>query len=125
MRESKGIKILAYTTLSIVSILAVLPLILLFIGSVTDNATAIAEGFSYFPSKISGEAYKYIFDQWQESYLLTYIAPPSCEDYIYLLTLRFFSSLAIDGENQCFLDFPNYQSAPQFLHRPKEKSRHI
>ena len=65
MRESKGIKILAYTTLSIVSILAVLPLILLFIGSVTDNATAIAEGFSYFPSKFSGEAYKYIFDQWQ------------------------------------------------------------
>ncbi len=65
MKESKGIKILAYASLSIVSLLAVLPLILLFIGSITDNATAVAEGFSYFPSKLSLESYRYIIDQWQ------------------------------------------------------------
>lgn len=64
MKESKGIKILAYITLTIVSLLAVMPLILLFIGSFTDNTTAIREGFSYFPSKFSTEAYKYIADQW-------------------------------------------------------------
>ncbi len=64
MKESKGIKILAYVSLSIISLLAILPLILLFIGSFTDNAAAVSEGFSYFPSKFSTEAYKYIIDQW-------------------------------------------------------------
>lgn len=64
MKNSKGIKVLAYISLTTISLLAVLPLLLLFIGSFTDNSTAIAEGFSYFPSKWSGEAYKYIVDQW-------------------------------------------------------------
>lgn len=64
MKESKGMKVLAYITLTIISLLAVLPLLLLFIGSLTDNGTAVAEGYSYFPSKWSVEAYKYIADQW-------------------------------------------------------------
>lgn len=65
MKESKGMKVLAYLTLTFFSLMAVLPLILLFIGSFTDNGTAVAEGYSYFPSKWSIEAYKYIADQWR------------------------------------------------------------
>ena len=65
MKESKSMKILAYVVMGTISFLAILPLILLFVGSFTDNATAIAEGYTYFPSKWSGEAYKYIMDQWQ------------------------------------------------------------
>lgn len=64
MKESKSWKILAYVVLTTVSLLAVLPLLLLFIGSLTDNATAIADGYSYFPKKWSVVAYKYILDQW-------------------------------------------------------------
>ena len=45
----------------------------------------------------------YIFDQCQESYLLTDIALLSCEDYIYLLTPQSYSSWVIDGESQCSL----------------------
>ena len=63
----------------------------------------------------------YIFDQCQESYLLTDIAPLSCEDYIYLLTPQSYSSWVIDGGNQCSLDSPSCQSVAQFLHPPEEK----
>ncbi len=64
MKQSKGWKIAAYIILTLLSVLAVLPLLLLFIGSLTDNATAVADGYSYFPAKWSLTAYKYIIDQW-------------------------------------------------------------
>ena len=64
----------------------------------------------------------YIFDQCQESYLLTDIALLSCEDYIYLLTPQSYSSWVIDGESQCSLDFPNCQSVAQFPHLPEGKN---
>ena len=64
MKQSKGWKIAAYIILTLLSVLAVLPLLLLFIGSLTDNATAVANGYSYFPEKWSLTAYKYIIDQW-------------------------------------------------------------
>ena len=67
----------------------------------------------------------YIFDQCQESYLLTDIALLSCEDYIYLLTPQSYSSWVIDGGNQCSLDSTSYQSVAQFLHPPEEKNNHI
>ena len=55
-----------WTTISgivliILALMAVLPFILLVIASFTDNYTAIKEGYSYFPSKLSLDAYKYIF----------------------------------------------------------------
>lgn len=67
----------------------------------------------------------YIFDQCQESYLLTDIALLSCEDYIYLLTPQSYSSWVIDGESQCSLDFPNCQSIAQFPHLLEGKNNHI
>ena len=64
MIQGKGLKIAANVILTFLAAFAVLPLILLLIGSFTDNAVALKEGFSYFPSKWSKEAYRYIINQW-------------------------------------------------------------
>lgn len=64
MKQSKGLTVTAYVVLMLFSLIALLPLILLFIASFTDNATAVANGYSYFPAKWSVEAYKYIIDEW-------------------------------------------------------------
>jgi len=55
----------AYIILSIMSLGAILPFILMIASSFTDNAVAISEGFSFFPSKFSVEAYRYIGNEWQ------------------------------------------------------------
>jgi len=64
MVQGKGIKIISNIVLFIFALCAVLPIILLLIGSLTDNATALSEGFSYFPSKWSTTAYEYIVQAW-------------------------------------------------------------
>ena len=64
MVQGKGMKIISNVVLIIFSTIAILPIILLLIGSFTDNATALKEGFSYFPSKMNTEAYRYIVDSW-------------------------------------------------------------
>ena len=64
MVQGKGMKVLANVILTIMAVIAILPIILLLIGSFTDNATALAEGFSYTPSKLSIEAYRYIVNAW-------------------------------------------------------------
>ena len=52
--------IASHLILIILSLLALLPFILLIIASFTDNATAVREGYSYFPSKWSVDAFIYI-----------------------------------------------------------------
>ena len=64
MVQNKRLKLFAHVILVLGSVIAILPLLLLFIGSFTDNASAVANGFSYFPSKWSLDAYKYIIDEW-------------------------------------------------------------
>lgn len=100
MKQSKGIKILAYIWLTLIALLAVLPLILLFIGSFTDNSTAIAEGYSYFPSKWSGEAYKYILDQWMligKGYLNTILVTVVGTGVSLIMTSMFAYGLTVKG----------------------------
>lgn len=48
----------------IFTICAILPFILLLLGSVTDNAWALANGFSFFPKEFSLDAYRFISDKW-------------------------------------------------------------
>lgn len=58
------------------TICAILPFILLLLGSVTDNAWALANGFSFFPKEFSLEAYRYIVDKWAligRGFLMTFI----------------------------------------------------
>lgn len=47
--EAKAWGVAAHIVLTILCILAVLPFILLVVGSFTDNKTAMTEGFSFFP----------------------------------------------------------------------------
>ena len=53
-------QILANLTMIIWTILVVLPFLLLFISSITDENTLVANGYSFFPEKISFSAYSYI-----------------------------------------------------------------
>lgn len=69
-------QIISNTMLAILSLLALFPFLLLIIGSFTDNATAIANGYTYIPAKWSMEAYDYIVKQWNyilKAYLNTFI----------------------------------------------------
>lgn len=47
----------------LLSAAAILPFLLLIIASFTDNNVAITEGFSFFPSKLSTDAYQYIITE--------------------------------------------------------------
>lgn len=65
---------ISYFFMIVFSLCAIVPFILLVVASFTDNATAVKEGFSFFPSVLSLDAYKYIVAQWQtvgRAYLVT------------------------------------------------------
>ncbi|WP_337099938.1 carbohydrate ABC transporter permease [Paenibacillus sp. YIM B09110] len=49
----------------ILSILSLAPFVLLLVSSFTDEATALKNGYSFFPEKLSLEAYRYIAEQWE------------------------------------------------------------
>ncbi|WP_044482098.1 carbohydrate ABC transporter permease [Paenibacillus antibioticophila] len=48
----------------ILSVLAIAPFILLLMSSITDEGTALQNGYSFFPQKFSLDAYSYIATQW-------------------------------------------------------------
>lgn len=76
MKENRVVQILANTIMSILSLLAVLPFILLIISSFTDNSWALANGFSFLPDKWSMDAYLYIANKWEsigKAYLMTIV----------------------------------------------------
>lgn len=60
-REQKRWTFAANLILIILTLMAFLPFLLLIIASFTDNMTAIKEGYSFLPSKLSMDAYRYIF----------------------------------------------------------------
>ena len=62
MKESLGTRMIAHAFLIIASVLALLPFVLLIVASFTDNRWAVANGFSFFPKKLSLEAYSYILN---------------------------------------------------------------
>ena len=53
-------QILANVVMIIWTILIILPFLLLFLSSITDENTLVANGYSFFPEKFSLAAYKYI-----------------------------------------------------------------
>ncbi len=98
MVQGKGMRILANSVLTLLAAFAILPIVLLLIGSFTDNTTALQEGFSYFPSKLSGEAYRYILDQWTtigKGYLNTILISATGTAVSLLITAMFSYGLAI------------------------------
>lgn len=63
-RESRTTQIVAHIFCGFAALCAILPFILLAIASFTDNKWATENGYSFFPQKLSLEAYKYIGAQW-------------------------------------------------------------
>lgn len=62
--------------MTIFSLLAVIPFLLLVVASFTDNQWATANGFSFFPEVWSLDAYTYIMNQWDtigRAYLMTIV----------------------------------------------------
>ncbi len=65
---------IAYAVLTIMTLLALLPFILLVIASFTDEQTAILNGFTFIPEKWGLGAYKYLVGEWAQignAYLMT------------------------------------------------------
>ncbi|MGE7826843.1 carbohydrate ABC transporter permease [Paenibacillus sp. NPDC093718] len=62
--ESRGLQWAAHIIMIVFSLACILPFILLFISSITDDHTIAVEGYSFFPSKFSLGAYEYL---WRES----------------------------------------------------------
>lgn len=61
-RSDKTFKILSHIFMTILSIMAVMPIILLITSSLTDNNTLLVNGYSFFPEQWSLENYRYIFE---------------------------------------------------------------
>lgn len=59
-RDERRWGIASHFILIILALLALLPFILLIVASFTDNTVAIQEGYTYFPSKLSLDAFVYI-----------------------------------------------------------------
>lgn len=73
-RENTIWKWSAHTILAFISLLALLPFLLLIISSFTDNASAVRNGYSFFPQKWSLEAYRYMANDWStigRAYMIT------------------------------------------------------
>ncbi len=73
-KSEKRMLILSNAALMFLAVCALLPFLLLIIGSVTDNAVALSEGYSFTPSKFSLAAYAYLAEHWNligRGYLMT------------------------------------------------------
>lgn len=60
MKENRAYKVISNFFLILVTLAMILPVLLIFISSVTDENTLVANGYSFFPAKLSLEAYRYI-----------------------------------------------------------------
>lgn len=60
MNGNKRYQIIINILLVLLTLVMILPILLLFISSVTDENTLIIHGYSFFPSKLSLEGYGYI-----------------------------------------------------------------
>ncbi len=63
MNYHRGISRLSHVVMVVLSLAAILPFVLLVIASFTDNAVAVSEGFSFWPTKWSTDAYEYIVNE--------------------------------------------------------------
>ncbi len=67
-------KVLSLVLLSLITILTVLPFILIFMASITDESWLAQNGYSFFPKKFSLNAYRYLLNQYHtigRSYLVS------------------------------------------------------
>ncbi|MFF2090885.1 carbohydrate ABC transporter permease [Paenibacillus sp. NPDC058174] len=62
-REDKIWQWMAHLIMIVLALLCILPFILLFMASITDETSIITNGYSFFPEKFSFEAYSYLWSQ--------------------------------------------------------------
>lgn len=60
-REEKIFQVFGNVFMIILSLLAIIPIILMVISSLTDNASLIANGYNFIPEKWSTYAYEWVF----------------------------------------------------------------
>lgn len=60
-REDKVFNFFGHIFMALLSIMAVVPIILMVISSLTDNGALVQNGYSFFPAKWSMYAYEWIF----------------------------------------------------------------
>ena len=60
-KEERTFQTFSHSILVLLSLMALLPMILLFMSSITDDTTLIKNGYSFFPEKFSLYAYEYVF----------------------------------------------------------------
>lgn len=61
LKRDRGYQIGANVFLTLLTIVIVLPFLLLFLSSITEENTLIRDGYSFFPKVFSLDAYRYIF----------------------------------------------------------------
>ena len=92
--------IISHSVLVLFSLFAVLPFLLLIIASFTDNQTALIEGYSFFPSKLSTEAYAYLVQQWQligRGYMMTILVTVLGTILSIAITASFAYAISVSG----------------------------
>lgn len=85
--------------MAFLAILALLPFVLLIVGSFTDNTWATTNGFSFFPGKWSLAAYQYISNQWPvigRAYFMTIFVTVIGTSVSLFITSGFAYALATD-----------------------------
>jgi len=63
IKEHRGWQVAAHIVLGLLALSCILPFVLLFVASITDDSAIVANGYSFFPSKISFGAYEYLFQR--------------------------------------------------------------
>ena len=61
VNKDRGFQFAANAIMMLIALCAVIPFILLFMSSITDEAVLLTNGYSFFPAKISFYAYEYLF----------------------------------------------------------------
>jgi putative aldouronate transport system permease protein len=64
INENRLVSGISHFILAVASLSCLIPFILLFVSSFTDEGILIKNGYSFFPAKWSFEAYKYLWEKW-------------------------------------------------------------
>lgn len=71
-REDRIFNFFGHIVMILLSVMALVPIILMFISSLTDNAALIQNGYSFFPEKWSAYAYEWVFNSNSATILRAY-----------------------------------------------------
>ena len=61
MNDKKAFQVIGHTVMIILTLLALLPLLLILMASLTDDTALVQDGYRFFPRVFSLAAYNYIF----------------------------------------------------------------